>query len=215
MASYENLPFERGGTFNGGGPSATVGATEGQNLEGQEFVTRDEDWAGSPLTPLSGHPVRLKVVRNAASFNLLPRRLVQFKAGDKGKVDGYVRITGGEVAGVVDEYLPAGGVAANDVFYIVVGGPTKVVTALANLSADVTAGSKLFGATAVTSGATTAGRVTNRALSSTTYNSTEMEFNDRVIRGKHFTLLDGQAATTANTNTELRVYVENGQGLFS
>ena len=59
--------------------------------------------------------------------------------------------------GVVDEYLPIAGVAVNDVFWVVVSGPTEVVAALSGTAVAV--GDRLAAITAATSGATTAGRV--------------------------------------------------------
>lgn len=65
-------------------------------------------------------------VRNVSGVALLPRRLVTFKAGSFTEVDGYTNLTDEASAGVVDEYLPASGVANNDVFWITVQGPTEV-----------------------------------------------------------------------------------------
>lgn len=65
-------------------------------------------------------------VRNVSGVALLPRRLVRFKAGSFTEVDGYTNATDQAPAGVVDEYIPASGVANNDVFWITVQGPTEV-----------------------------------------------------------------------------------------
>ena len=63
-----------------------------------------------------------------------------------------------EFVGVVDEHLPSGGVAVNDVFWLTVKGPTEVSVALSGT--DVVVGDRLVAIVAATSGATTAGRVT-------------------------------------------------------
>ncbi len=65
-------------------------------------------------------------VRNTSGVSLLPKRVVTFASGSFSAVDGYTRLTDAASAGVVDEHLPAGGVAANDVFWITVHGPTEV-----------------------------------------------------------------------------------------
>jgi len=65
-------------------------------------------------------------VRNVSGVALLPRRTVVFKSGSLSEVAGYNADTTVPVAGVVDEHLPASGVANNDVFWITVQGPTLV-----------------------------------------------------------------------------------------
>lgn len=65
-------------------------------------------------------------VRNSSGIALTPKKLVQFASGSFSAVDGYAAATDAVVAGVVDEHLPSGGVAANDVFWITVAGPTEV-----------------------------------------------------------------------------------------
>jgi hypothetical protein len=65
-------------------------------------------------------------VRNVSGVALLPRRVVTFKSGSFTEVDGYTRLTDAASAGVVDEHLPASGVANNDVFWVTVSGPTLV-----------------------------------------------------------------------------------------
>lgn len=100
-------------------------------------------------------------VRNASGGALLPKRMVRFKlsAGNAvfSEVDGYAAVAGEERVAFVDEYLPASGVAANDVFWVTVEGPTEVAHALSGT--EVSVGDRLAAITAATSGATTAGRV--------------------------------------------------------
>lgn len=101
-------------------------------------------------------------VRNTSGGALLPKRVVRFATGTAGTavfsaVDGYAAVAGEERVGVVDEYLPAAGVANNDVFWVTVDGPTEVAHALSGT--EVAVGDRLAAITAATSGATTAGRV--------------------------------------------------------
>jgi len=65
-------------------------------------------------------------VRNTSGVALLPKRVVTFKSGSISEVDGYSNATDEISAGVVDEHLPASGVANNDVFWITITGPTEV-----------------------------------------------------------------------------------------
>jgi hypothetical protein len=76
----------------------------------------------------SGRLVRVKVVRNVSGQNLKPSRLAVFKALDpyETQVDGYTFAVGDRPAGVIDEFLPAAGVPNNDLFYLVINGPTLV-----------------------------------------------------------------------------------------
>lgn len=175
MARDENLPFARGQTYYGG---TTIDSNNlaGVHLEGKEYVTEDFDLtlatvANGPKAVRTNRYVRLRIVRNKAAAALLPSRLVTYQeSGDFGtRVDGYATVTADEVAGVVDEWLPAAGVAVNDLFYIVVEGPTTVLTDLAGgannlLPIDTT----LVALTAATSGATTAGRVAPQDLTGAT-----------------------------------------------
>ena len=65
-------------------------------------------------------------VRNVSGVTLLPKRVVTFKSGSISEVDGHTAVTDAASAGVVDEHLPATGVANNDVFWVTVQGPTEV-----------------------------------------------------------------------------------------
>ena len=108
-------------------------------------------------------------VRNSSGAALLPKRLVTFSttAGKVfSEVVGYSAVTNAENVGVVDEFLPAAGVASNDVFWVTVNGPTEVAAALSG--SDIAAGDKLSAITAATAGATTAGRVTTSPISAST-----------------------------------------------
>lgn len=116
-------------------------------------------------------------VRNASTIALLPKRLVRFAVGTAGtglfsNVDGYARITNEERVGVVDEWLPASGVAVNDVFWVTVQGPTEVAAALSGT--DIAVGDRLACVTAANSTASgttgVGGRVGPSGLTSGTAN---------------------------------------------
>jgi len=104
-------------------------------------------------------------VKNTSAGVLLPKRIAAFNTA-AGKmfteVNGYAAVTNEERVGVVDEWLPASGVAVNDVFWVTVNGPTEVVAAVSGTA--ITAGSRLAAITAATSGATVAGRATPSSL---------------------------------------------------
>jgi len=152
----------------------------GQTL-GVSSTADGTGWVGCIKTFPDVNPItgavrsnRLKTcvaVRNASGGALLPKRVVRFKVGTAGtavfsEVDGYAATTNEERVGIVDEHLPASGVAANDVFWVTVSGPTEVAHALSGT--EVAVGDRLAAITAATSGATTAGRVTPSGVGAAT-----------------------------------------------
>lgn len=123
-------PFARGETYNNGGTIDTDNLG-GVNLEGKEYlfeVNAPDDPAGSDP---SGRLVKCRVVRNVSGQALKGGRLAVFKAADpyETQVDGYTFAVGDRPAGVIDEFLPPAGVPNNDLFYLVIEGPTKVTQA--------------------------------------------------------------------------------------
>lgn len=162
------------------GLGQTLGTTTpNDSLVGLSSGDYGDNWVGAvkeftDVNPVTGvvRTNRRKVcvaVRNTSGAALLPKRVVKFSTS-AGKlfseVDGYSDTTNEERVGVVDEFLPAAGVADDDVFWVTVDGPTEVAVALSG--SDVAAGSRLAAITAVTSGATTAGRVTPSAVGAAT-----------------------------------------------
>lgn len=143
----------------------------GQTL-GVSSASDGVGWVGAKKEFPDVHPVtgvirsnRVKTciaTRNTSGAALLPKRVGTFLAGSGpaifGAISGYSSVSNQEFVGVIDEYLPAAGVAALDIFWTVVDGPTEMLVALSG--SDVAAGDRLVAITAITSGATTAGRVT-------------------------------------------------------
>lgn len=165
MAVPENLPFPVGTTYFGAG--GTPNATDGASLEGREYEVEDTTPAG---VRRSNRRRTLRVVRwTQSAFNALPKHLVTFEASadNEGQCDGRVTTTAARCY-PVDEYLPSAGVVQHDLFYVVVKGPAVCVTPMSNTSADMAAGNFLVSITAATSGATTAGRLTNQDLTGAT-----------------------------------------------
>ena len=163
MSLLIDPPFALGQTL---GVSSTA---DGQNWVGVLKLFPDVD----PTTgKIRSNRVKTCIaVRNSASIALAPKRLVRFATGTAGtavfsSVDGYAAVTNEERVGVVDEFLPAGGVAVNDVFWVTVSGPTEVAVALSG--SDVAVGNRLSAITAAASTSSTAGRVTVSPLSAST-----------------------------------------------
>lgn len=97
---------------------------------------------------LSNRTVDCICVKNTSGSALLPKTVVKFAAGSLTSVDGAADNTS-ILIGVVDEYLPAAGVAAGEVFWLAVSGPSEAlktsgagtaITAGALVAASSTAG---------------------------------------------------------------------------
>ena len=170
MGLQVDPPFGLGQTWFSLGASETLkndsyhgiqsSASYGDNFTGavKEFTD---------VNPITGQvrTNRRKVcvaVKNSSGVALLPKRVVTFSttAGKLfSEVTGYSAVANEERVGVVDEWLPASGVTANDIFWVTVDGPTEVTAALSGT--DLAAGGRLACIVAANStAATTAGRVT-------------------------------------------------------
>jgi hypothetical protein len=142
---------------------------DGSNIVGVRKVFRDEN----PITGaiLSNRTVECIAVKNTSGSALLPGSVAKFKdAAILTEVDG-LATTSTALMGIVDEYLPAAGVANNEVFWLVVRGPSTVtktstsVSAGASYGLSATAGSAAAQSTnpllgfAIATSATTSGRI--------------------------------------------------------
>ena len=185
-----------GKTYHGGTPTSVGRSVE---LEGTCVTFRDEVKSGSaPATIRSGRFKKCILVRNTSGAALAPKRLVTWESGYRGRrVSAYADVAAEEVAGVVDDRLPASGVADDDLFWLIVGGPALVKTANAGASAVIAEGDVLV---ALTAGTTAdAGRL-GVANTASTALAASVSIN-RIGRAM-------SAATTANTNSDLLVDVQ-------
>lgn len=195
MDNVSGLP-NRGFTYHGGTPD-DIGKSIG--IEGHPMKFRDEiRTSGGLMIKRSNRFTHAILVRNTSGAALLPGRSVVWEAGYRGRrVNGYTSTTAVEVAGVVDDRLPAAGVADDDLFWLLRKGPALIKSPLAAGAGSVFAeGNVLVALTAVTSGATTAGRpaVLDTALTTNTGLALVNNFA-RVM----------SAMTTAQTNQDMLV----------
>jgi|5_EtaG_2_1085323.scaffolds.fasta_scaffold00140_51 hypothetical protein len=118
--------FPRGSTLgitNSNTYDAQVG--DGSHLLGVHKVFLDTNPATQSVT--TNETVECIAVKNCSGSALLPKTLVKFKeAATLTQVDAAANNTHIRV-GVVDEYLPATGVPNNEVFWVVVRGPTTIL----------------------------------------------------------------------------------------
>lgn len=209
MAAFDiNPPFPRGGTaFQSSGITPT--SSDADQLCGRVVTFEDRDWGSRYATLRSNHLVHCLIVRNTSGGPLLPKFLAQIDANYD--VAGYTATDGGE-GFPIDEFLPAGGVAANDLFYVVIGGPAKCLLDIAATNGNLISARDWISAltaaasTAATSGATsnniTAGRVQMEAgtvaalLATATSGNTDM--TTIVQRARN---VIGWAISAATTNS--------------
>ncbi len=157
----------------------------------------------------SGGEVTCILVRNSSGISLLPKMAVTWKSGSRGReVDGYADFCPDRaIAGLVDEFLPATGVANNDYFWLVVKGPALAITAMpGDETNSIAVDDWLINVTAAASTfSTTAGRVRPQTLP-TTGATTSITFAVSEAAYKFARAMS--AKTTANSNADILVYVD-------
>lgn len=197
MARDENALFGRGET------AGVTAATDQDDLVGQVRVFEDLDYSQSGVKPRrTNHFVKCMAVRNLAAAAVIGKRLglIAWVSG-KPTIAGYATTTAVANAYPIDEFLPSGGCAVNDICWVVIEGPAVVLTPLSGDGANVFAvGDALVSLTAATSGSTTSGRVKVQDLTGATA-ILGAEVGNRL----GFALT---AKTTANTNADLLVNVK-------
>jgi hypothetical protein len=161
-----------GQTYYGRGTAAATPA-EALSLEGYTAVFKDTTAAGAvgADTQRSAKDRVMMLVKNNSGFALLPKRLVKWDTAYIGKrVNGYAYVDYAlDVAGVIDEHLPAAGCPSNDLCWICVQGPTLVKNGLtnSNTSTAIALNDHIAALTAAASNAITAGAVRAIVLDAT------------------------------------------------
>ena len=113
-------------------------AYDAQNGDGSNVTgVRKEFLDTTPSTGVvnSNRTVTCIAVKNSSGGALLPGTVAKFKDGSLTEVDG-AATTATLRMGIVDEYLPAAGVANGEVFWLVVSGPATVVKTSTSVSAN-------------------------------------------------------------------------------
>jgi len=130
MSRSNKLPFAQGKTAFGAEATSVDNLTRSQQLVGQTVYLPDIDSTGDRKSRRSGGDVTAVIIRNVepnvdGSTTLAAGDAVQWAAGYHGsrveKADGGADH---QVAGFVDEH--SSGVKTNDLFYMVVKGPSLV-----------------------------------------------------------------------------------------
>jgi hypothetical protein len=147
-------PFNKGQTMFG---QTSADTADSINYEGREYTFQDLRFG-------AGRETRVRVVRNIAATTLFGKRLANLALSALTgvyygcRIDGYAFTTAQKAYPIDDELLQ--GVAPQDLCYIVVRGLCLVTVELAAAAGNViNPGDLVTAVTAVTSQATTAGRV--------------------------------------------------------
>lgn len=183
--------------------------TDAAALEGYTAVFKDTTASASvgADTQRSAKDRVMMLVKNNSGMALLPKMLVKWDTSYIGKrVNGYAHTDYAlDVAGVVDEHLPAAGCPDDDMCWICVQGPTLVYNSRAAAAeAHISLNDRIAALTAATSQATTAGRV--RAYATTTNYTVAATENAAKVLGVIGRALS--ARTSAETSTEVLVWID-------
>lgn len=208
---------ERGSTMYNG---ATIDTNNLSYLdyEGQTKIFEDKIWNGSGVKAdrLNGREVVCRLVRNMSGATLYPKRLVQLDPANPGRVTGYTNSLCQE-AYVVDEFLPATGVPNGDLFWIVISGPTQVLTPMtgAEFNTTLIAAGQVLVAGTTSTGTTAAGttgapgRIAGFTILAAT---TVPQFTNILDYATNWVCRAISAATSGNTNTGILVDVRRPAG---
>jgi hypothetical protein len=161
--------FGRGQTLGVTGKMYEAENGDGSTVVGTRKVFRDENPTTGAIN--SNRTVECIAVKNTSGSALVPGAVAKFKdAAILTEVDG-LATTSTALMGIVDEYLPSAGVPNNEVFWLVVRGPSTVTKTATSVSAgasyglSATSGSAAAQSTnpllgyAIATSATTSGRI--------------------------------------------------------
>lgn len=198
MSKAENPPLERGET------DTNIG-----DYVGFEYDFIDLDYSSRPNRRRTGITVTVRVVKNSSGIALLPKLAVQFKdTTNRTEIIGYSSVLAGNVAGIVDEFIPAAGVADGDYFYLVTRGPCMgtVSTGAASNAAVINEQDGLVALTAAASTfSTTAGRPIVQAPVGGSQNAATALIDAQMVQNAFAVALS--ATTTADTDSDVLLHL--------
>lgn len=206
--SRNNASFPGRGETYYNGNTIDANNLQGGQLLGQVKEFEDNDWGSSESAKpaRSARKVHCMLVRNGTGITIFGKRWVSLNVNTY-NVTGYT-ITTAQKGYPTDEFLPAAGVPANDIFWIVIRGPAIVKTLMSGQTADIAAGDLLVAAT-VNAGSTAAGSTGTPGRPDTisiTALTTAAQGLAVINHARNaFTALS--AATTGQTNADLLVDV--------
>ncbi len=159
MSRDNDVMIERGSTWYAGRTIDTANY-EGVDREGDTKVFEDKLWSATGVKGErnQARSVVCRLVRNVSGVTLFAKTLVVLDPTTPNRVTGRSTVLFGECY-PVDEFLPATGVPNGDLFWIVIGGPAKVLTPMtgAEFNATSIAAGMFIGAGTTNGGSTAAG----------------------------------------------------------
>lgn len=171
-------PFDLGETMTGTANSALVNEDK---LGGVYYF--DNKATRKSVARQTGKALGAVLLRNTAGITLLGKRLGQLDRtagfGMNHNVAGYSTTLSNKGVILIDPYLPAGGVADDDLFWGIFSGPALCLLPLvgSDHTADIAVNDALVASTGTTTGATTSGRVTHVRFVNATAGDTGAAFN--------------------------------------
>lgn len=161
-------PFELGTTYKG---KDDDGNLINPHWLGQVHEFPYNNTSGSQVRGnrkrLSGRTILAVALRNESGLTLYGKHLARLTrtAGYSllESVDGYAAALAEKDVVIIDPGLATGGVADDDIFWGIIGGPTTILTPEdgSAFNGNIAVGEPLVGATAATTGTSVAGRVSN------------------------------------------------------
>jgi hypothetical protein len=167
-------PMELGQTLDGKDPDGNL---TNEDKLGMVHTFHAVTLTGGPnrsKTAKTGRAVTAVLCRNTSGLTLLGKRLGQLDrtagyAMTK-NVDGYSTVLANQGVVLIDPNLPSTGVADDDIFWGIIGGPGLVLVPIAgaDFNLDIAVNAPLVSSTGTTTGATTSGRVSNVTVTAAT-----------------------------------------------
>lgn len=204
-------PFELGETYSGTDDSSNL---INPHWLGQihEFPLNND--SGSEVRGnckrLTGRTIKAIAVRNESGLTLYGKRLARLTrtAGYSllESVDGYCDTFAEKLCGVIDPGIATNGVADDDIFWLIIEGPTTILSPAAGaaFNGDIAVGAQLVGATAATTGTSVAGRVSNLVYTAATSGST-VAIQDALNQALNHIGYALSARTTGETSEDLLI----------
>lgn len=195
--------------FNGTTPATSTDYGTTQSLEGTERTFENRN-VTDPITVRTGGNIECVLVRNVATIALLPSQAVTWKSGQEGKqVDGLVKLDAAEIAGIVDDRLPAAGVPVGDLFWLMRKGQVLALTSReADAQSSIAARAFLVARTAAASTSTTAGRLQLSLVSRATSANLGSVYEDN-IRNSVGRAVSARASTQTSTTMLIDLDLKN------
>ena len=203
-------PFELGTTLAGKDSNGNLINRDKLGMAFDFYTVPVNAQRGNKAAPGAGKRIRCIALRNTSGGVLLGKRLalVSKTAGYAGvhEVTGYSFVLASKPVIPIDPFLPATGVADDDIFGGVIGGPVELLTPTAggDFGSAIAVGDPLIAAVGASTTSTNAGRIAKIQLSG----ATDAAGAVTQIPG----IIGRSLGVAATTDTNIALLVEVGLG---